>query len=256
MRYLIIINISMLIGGVTAALWYSSEGYLKSQGYSPLYIKAKKRFGFKSGVIQLTTLFITEAVILLILNKLGKEFSTDVVINIVIPGIFVTVIPVSILLSVRFNKELKKLAVETGENIVIDFDHALLRKAFDLRVEIPATVLIIILGYIAFKEDGFTTLLYSMGIPWMLYFTVRFSKSMNSAAYKEGYRLMFVFHRLYGIILILMAAAFTLGNVESFSDPDLIPALSCCGILLGKAIVLFMKYPALKRELESIELTA
>lgn len=253
-KNLISINICMLIGGLIAFLYMNSKKYLTSQNYSETYIKARKQFGLRSGLIQLMTLLLSEALFVTIISKLRGSFLVDDLLTYVIPLTFFVLIPVTILESRKFNKVYKKLAEETGEDVVVDFNHSLLNNFFKLIVEIPFTLVYLILAYFAFHTMGFTTLLYSILIPWMFYFVSRFSKNMNRASFKETYSLMFQFNNLYMILLAVMSIAFSL---HSFIEKDTIRAvlsISCICLIIAKSIYTFNKYPKLKKELNKIDI--
>lgn len=183
-------------------LYYTSTHLMKRKGYQDEYISFLKKD------IRKRVIGIAIAIPLIILLAgiftqiiFGRFRIDDGPQMLVFFGFFfIMILPFPIIDNKKTREKYKKLAQDTGSEIVLDFNFKQLHKIFNPMYEIPATILYVIYMFILVKD--FHVAFLAVMILWILYFTVRSARYMVRASMRDAYIYTFIFMFINQALLI------------------------------------------------------
>lgn len=182
-------------------LLYTNESRLKQNGHTESYISFLKKDYKKrcTGIaLAFPILLLTAYSIFWLISGHPTEDHQLIYIFLIFLAL---VIPFPVLDIKKSKKEYKKLALETGSEIIIDLKYKVLHRLFNPFIEVIFTLLFV--GYfITVKPDMPGLVFVHLLLPWMLYFLARNSKYMTRPLMKEGYFLLFIFIMINFLVVL------------------------------------------------------
>jgi hypothetical protein len=188
---------------------YTNESRLKRSGHNESYIAFFKKDYKKrcAGIaIVLPVLLLTAYSIFWLIS--GHPSGYDQLIYIFL--IFIAlVIPFPIMDFKKSKKEYKKLALETGSEVIIDMKYKVLHRFFNPIIEGTFTLLFTCYFLIVKPEIPGLVFLHLL-LPWFLYLTARNSKYLTRPIIKEGYMLLYIFITINFLIVLFYLYRYTI----------------------------------------------
>lgn len=247
----LILNILILLSGFLGGHIGSNRNRLEKRGYPESYIqftmKFTKRFGWRFALVIIGLEILFSIIVLIVTKELD---SRQFIGYILIPSIIFS-IPFASYYSTKANNEYKKMAIEEGHDIVVDFQHKLLKEIFSLPLEIGGTLLVLAftLFFLPFR-NSLVIYLYII-LPWFFVATLVFTKNYIKPVLKESYLMMGKMTIIYQSILIFLLIVESLEPILRGDSIAVIVSLAAICVFLAFKIAYYV--PGLKRLKERLE---
>lgn len=240
-----IMNLIMLIAGFFGSKMTSNRKRLQRKEYPESYIaysqNFSKKFGLRFGLVILLLEVIFSVIVLLITRRLGSD---EFVTYIMIPSVMLS-IPFATYYATKANGDYKKMAKEEGRDIVVDFNHNLLKEIFSMPLEIAATLFVLSfsLVYVPWK-NAMVLYLYIM-LPWFFAASLFFSKNYILPVLKDSYSMIGRMTVIYqGLLIVLLL----LESIEPVSTKgSIVPWISLIALSVFLLVKILYYLPGLKR---------
>lgn len=180
---------------------YTNESRLKRSGHNESYIAFFKKDYKKrcTGIaLMLPVLILAAYSIFWLISGHPSGYNQLIYIFLIFIAL---VIPFPIMDIKKSKKEYKKLALETGSEVIIDMKYKVLHRFFNPIIEGTFTLLFTCY-YIIVKPDMPGLVFVHLLLPWLLYFSARNSKYLTRPIMKEGYLLLFFFITINFLIVL------------------------------------------------------
>lgn len=248
----VIVNISTFAAAALAAIKMSNRKRLESKNYPEAYIDFQQQFNKKFGIQFFIFIIIVQSVLFAIAAMLSDgPGSRDYIYIILVPALMLA-LPFALLKTVQMNKEYKRLSEETGYQLAADFGFIKLKKIFNPRLELIASLFII--SYIllfALKPESTIIILYVM-LLWFFAAAVRFSRYSIKPVLRDQYHTMAKMMLIYQALLLFLL--FIPQGILVFEENGTAAKIMFSVISAGltaKLIYYAVRYPAFIREIKS-----
>ncbi len=243
---IVFLNAFIILWCYTIVLFITNKERLKKKGFDDEYVTLMKSTHNESMRKFILIFLLTQLVSSLLFYTITGEFTTKQFSQYIF--IISTVVGMTYMFNCisSCNMKFKELAVKTNSDIIIDFNFKILKRMFNMPLEIAAT-----LGFIYFAAVHYDHLpaIYLLAvIPWFNYLFMKKSKNLNFSAFKFNYLYVaksnIMLHVLIGVVLFK----------RSYTFEDILPWYSLTIYFLLMAVFTFKlglylyQYPKLREE--------
>lgn len=242
----LLINIMIFMAGYFGSKLTSNRKRLESKGYPESYIIFTLNFSNKFGKKYVGLILLLEILFSIISLLVLKRLDSGTVLTYVLmPSIFFS-IPFAAYYSTKANKEYKKLAIEEGHDIVVDFQRKNLKLIFNLPIEIAAAIIVSAFAIIFLPLRNSLVIYLYVILPWFFSFILQFTKNYIKPVLKDSYLLIGKMTIIYQSILVFLLIV---ESIEFAVAGNLIMITGLCTVsafLIFKIIYYIPRYRKLK----------
>lgn len=169
---------------------YANESRLKRNGHNEPYISFLRKDYQKRCIgiaLALPILLLTAYSIFWLFAGHPNAYNQLIYIFLIF---LILVIPFPLMDIKKSKKEYKRMAMETGSEIIIDMKYKVLHRFFNPIIEVAFTILFTL--YFVISKNNIPVLVFvHLLLPWLIYFSARNSKYLTKPLMKDGYLMIF-----------------------------------------------------------------
>lgn len=249
----IILNIAIFISGAIGAKIGADRKRLEKRGYPQSYIRYTIDFQKKFVPRFFAVILLLEVFISFLVLAFGKKLGSSELLNYVfVPAVFFSIF-FAAYYSTKANGDFKRLAMEEGHDIVVDFQHRFLKEIFSLPMEIAATLLVISYSVMYLSLKSSMILYLYIAMPWFFAATLILTKNYIRPMFRNSYLMIGKMTIIYQIILILLLYMSSLELlIEKRSALMLLLLVSITVLLIVKVVFYIPGFKRLKEKLDQL----
>jgi hypothetical protein len=241
----------VVMSGLIGKIWGRKQ--LKSKEYPNPLIQVQVRNNDRWGYVFLSTLIGSQILSILILILMGQEITIDFylskIVYIAVASMLAAALIAYPFLNKRYKMECKEAAIQSGSEIVIDFNYEGLKLMLNRWLE-SAALLLMLYFNIRYLENNVAVYAYAC-LPWLFYFIMRNTKYQVQQSIAYTYKVigivMIIYQTLKAVIFTLVMLRYSPDNpaAAGFFNQVLLGTL----YLIFAATILFgiVNYPKLKK---------
>ena len=240
-----IINFSTFAAAAIVSIMLVRRKRLEKKEYPEEYIHFQQNFSRSFGIQFMLFIILVQALFFIIMFNLNSGLSSRIYLYTVLIPTLVLALPFALLKTVQMNKGYKRIAEETGYELAADFGFIKLKKIFNARIELAASLLII--SYIllfAFQFESTIIILYVL-LLWFFAAAVRFTRYSIKPILRDQYltmaRMMLIYQALL-LFLLFIPRGIELWDAGGNASRIMFLILSAG--LTAKLVYYAVKYPA------------
>jgi hypothetical protein len=236
---------------------YYNRQKLIAQGFNEEYIKFIKKWEGRAALTCWLSMMILQVVLYFIVSL----FIEKITMKLYIKAIFLSTMMLTVIIRFIFDKYIyklqKELAIQTGSEIVVDFNYKILHMIFKPLLEIIATVIVAAFTFVSLsdipnRDDNFIIYFYLVFI-WYFYISLKSAKNMIMPQFEFTYRLNAKLLFLFNGVLILLVFSNSMEAVEKgqFALMDYLFFMVVLALLVAKLTIYIKGYRSLMKSLPS-----
>lgn len=246
-------NFILLLGGIVGARLSTNRKRLERKEYPESYIQYSLNFSKKFGVRFALVIVLLEIIFsIIVLFTTGGLGSNEFMTFIMTPSVMLS-IPFATYYATKANGDYKRMAKEEGRDIVVDFQHKLLKEIFSLPMEIAASLFVLAFSLVYIPwQDAMVIYLYVI-LPCFFAASLIFTKNYIKPVLKDSYTMIGRITLIYQGILILLLFLVGMGSVlENGSKSSLIFLIALAVFLIVKIVYYIPGFRRLESKLSHL----
>jgi hypothetical protein len=205
---------------IALALLYlilTNKRSLQKRGYPEQYIAYLR----KSHLIRICCIAVLLPLILLVsawfVRKITGELTEEVQMAYIVVVLFILVIPLKYLDEKINQRWIKRLAIDTGEKVVIDLNYRTLHLIFNPWLEALLGISGLLCGILVLKIEQWVVYLFLI-TPWLMYFTIRGVRYQVLPYLKDNYKYLFAFNMFSFLFFFVYFLSYLIVRLQDYLD--------------------------------------